>query len=354
MMTGAINETRLAETELLVFHEIARALTSSLDLESILTRMLRQIESSFRPETWALMLCDEPKQDLFCAISGGRFASTFSEVRVASGQGMAGWVTERGEALIISDASRRGTYEPDLDPYIDFDVRSVLCIPLRSRLRNLGVIQLFNLPPEMLSDYALSFLLVLCDFAAIAVDNANTFQRVQELTITDECTGLFNVRHFDECLRNEIERAERLLLPMSLIFVDLDQFKLVNDRYGHQVGSLLLGQIGARIRAHVRNIDIAFRYGGDEFVILLPGTPKEPALHVARRLLDAFRKAPYKIGDGCCIGVTASFGIASYPEDAVTGQEILRIADARMYQVKRTTRDGIAFTGPGRSLNRSA
>ena len=162
------------------------------------------------------------------------------------------------------------------------------------------------------------------------------------------------MRHFDQYLNNEIKRAERLVLPMSLIFLDLDQFKLVNDRFGHQVGSLLLGQIGARIRAHVRNIDIAFRYGGDEFVILLPGTPKEPALHVARRLLDAFREAPYKVGNGCCIGVTASVGVASYPEDAVTGQEILRIADARMYQVKGTTRDGIAFVGPGRSLNRSS
>ncbi len=109
----------------------------------------------------------------------------------------------------------------------------------------MGVIQLFNLPPEMLSDYAISFLLVLCDFAAIAVENANAFRRVQELTIIDECTGLFNVRHFEQCLKNEIKRAERLNLPMSLIFLDLDRFKLVNDRYGHQVGNRLLGMIGA-------------------------------------------------------------------------------------------------------------
>ena len=156
MMTGAINETRPGEAELLVFHEIARALTSPLDLESILTRMLRQIESFFRPETWALMLCDERKQDLFCAISGGRFASTFSELRVASGQGMAGWATKRGEALDYLRHFQAGPAPTGPQSYIDFEVRSVLCIPLRSRLQNLGVIQLFNLPQEMLSDDALS------------------------------------------------------------------------------------------------------------------------------------------------------------------------------------------------------
>src|SRR5271170_139441 len=306
MTTDAVNQSRPAEADLLVFHEIARALTSSLDLESILTDILRQIEGFFKPETWALMLCDDRGNDLSCAIAGGRFGSSLAELRVASDQGMAGWVMESGEALIISDTSNRALLEPSLDPYINFDVRSVVCIPLRSRLRSLGVIQLFNLPSEMLSDYAISFLLVLCDFAAIAVENANTFQRVQELTIVDECTGLFNQRHFEQSLSNEITRAERLHLPMSMIFLDLDQFKLVNDQYGHQIGSLLLGEIGARIRSHVRNIEMAFRYGGDEFVILLPGTPKHLAIQVANRLRYAFREAPYKLGNNHFLSVTAS------------------------------------------------
>jgi diguanylate cyclase (GGDEF)-like protein len=354
MMPSTINESRPTEADLLVFHEIARALTSSLDLESILTKILRQIEGFFKPETWALMLCDEQRRDLYCVIAGGRFGSTLSGIRAASGHGMAGWVMERGEALIISDTSTNAPLEPRLDAYIDFNVRSAVCIPLRSRLRNLGVVQLFNLPSEVLSDYAISFLLVLCDFAAIAVENANAFQRVQELTIIDECTGLFNRRHFDQSLSSEITRAERLHLPMSMIFLDLDQFKLVNDQYGHQVGSLLLGEIGARIRSHLRSIDVAFRYGGDEFVVLLPGTPKHLAIQVANRLRDDFRECPHEIGDGHFLSATASFGVASYPEDGNTGPEILRIADARMYDVKGTTRDGIAFAGPGRSLDMSA
>jgi len=350
MSTGTISEIGHAEADLLVFHEIARSLTSSLDLESVLTMILRQIEGSFQPETWALMLCEPGSRDLACAIAGGRFGSSLSGLRINSGQGMAGWVMERGEVLLFPDPSSTAVLEPGPDPYVDFDVRSAVFIPLRTRLRHVGVIQLFNLPSQPLSDYALSFLLVLSDFAAIAVENAHAFERMQELTIVDECTGLFNQRHFERSLSNEIKRAQRFHLPMSLIFLDLDRFKLVNDTYGHQIGSVLLGEIGARIRAHVRSIDVAFRYGGDEFVVLLPGTAKDLATQVADRLRLAFLEAPYKVGDDQFLNVSASFGVATYPEDGNTGQEILRIADARMYEAKGTAHGEIAFAGPGRSL----
>jgi diguanylate cyclase (GGDEF)-like protein len=350
MITGAINESGHAEADLLVFHEIARALTSSVDLESILTTILRQVQRFFRPETWALLLADEERQDLYCAIADGRYGSGFYDVRIPFGEGMAGRVAERGEALIVSGASSAGIAHHEVDSHLNFEIRSAVCIPVRSRLRTVGVIQLFNLPPEMLSDYAISFLLVLADFAAIAVENSNSFQRVQELTIVDECTGLFNVRHFDQSLKNEITRSERLNLPMSLVFLDLDHFKLVNDGYGHQVGSRLLRLVAKSIRSYIRSVDIAFRYGGDEFVILLPGTPKRRAIQVANRLHCALREAPHRVGDNLLLGVTASFGLASYPEDGKTGPEILRVADARMYEVKGSTRDGVAFAGEGLSM----
>jgi diguanylate cyclase (GGDEF)-like protein len=346
-MTGVRSESRQAEADLLVFHEIAHALTSSLDLDSILATIMRQIHRFFGPESSALLLTDEQQKELRYVIADGCFGTDLSARKIGYGEGLAGWVAEKGEPLMLSGHSGADLPGATLDSWLGFEVHSAVSIPLRSRLRTLGVIQLFNLPTEPLSDYALSFLRVLGDFAAIAIENSRAFERVQELTIIDECTGLYNLRHFDRTLNQEIMRSERLGLPMSLIFIDLDHFKLVNDHHGHQIGSRLLAEVGNAIRTHVRSIDLAFRYGGDEFLVLLPGTGKHRAVQVANRLLSALRKGPFFVTNNLQLSVTASLGVASYPEDGKTGQDILRTADARMYQVKGGSRDGIAFTGDG-------
>jgi diguanylate cyclase (GGDEF)-like protein len=349
-MTGKSSERRQNMADLMVFHEIARALTSSLDLEAILAAIMGQMERFFRPETWALLLTDEVRKDLYYVIADGRFGSNLADIRVPYGEGMAGWVAEHGQTWVLPEV----TAETPTDSRLGFPVKSAVSIPLRSRLRTLGVIQLFNLPPENFSEYAISFLLVLCDFAAIAIENARAFERVQELTIIDECTGLYNLRHFDHVLRSEVSRSERLGTTFSLIFIDLDHFKLVNDQHGHQVGSLLLAAVSSTIKTQVRSIDLVFRYGGDEFIVLLPGAGKQKAVQVANRLLFTLRKTTHVLSPALHLAVRASFGIASYPDDGTVGYELVRVADARMYEVKGSTRDGVAFTGGERSLEQPA
>jgi diguanylate cyclase (GGDEF)-like protein len=187
----------------------------------------------------------------------------------------------------------------------------------------------------------------LADYAAIAIDNARAVEKIQELTITDDCTGLYNARHLYNTIESEVYRSIRFGYEFSVVFLDLDHFKLVNDNHGHLVGSRLLGEIGNTIKTRLRLIDYAFRYGGDEFVALLPQTSKQSALVVARRMRDILRSTNFHLGDGLDINIRASMGVASFPDDAKNAHDLIRQADEMMYTVKNTTRDGIAVCGMG-------
>jgi diguanylate cyclase (GGDEF)-like protein len=224
----------------------------------------------------------------------------------------------------------------------------VLCVPIKGREQVLGVIELANcLGKQSFSEEHIPTLRSLADLAAIAMENARYVQRMHELTIMDDCTALYNARHLNFVLDAEIYRSARYGYEFSVIFFDLDHFKQVNDVHGHLVGSKLLWMIGDLIKSNLRLIDYAFRYGGDEFVIILPQTPKQNALTVLRRLKDLLDSKVFFREENLNIKVTASFGIAAFPADGRTHREILRLADEAMYVVKKTTRDSIALAGEG-------
>jgi diguanylate cyclase (GGDEF)-like protein len=211
----------------------------------------------------------------------------------------------------------------------------------------LGAIQLINVEMTQFEESEIFFLQSLCDYAAIAIDNARSVERIQELTITDDCTGLYNARHLYKTLEAEVYRSARFGYEFTVLFIDLDHFKAVNDTHGHLVGSKLLSEVGYTIKANLRLIDFAFRYGGDEFVVLLPQTGKDSALTVAKRLLDVFRQYNFLSADNLNLNVRASIGVASYPEDARSAHEIIRQADEMMYMVKNTSRDNIGVAQRG-------
>ena len=220
-------------------------------------------------------------------------------------------------------------------------------IDVLGELRTLGVIELVNYRSSTLNDETMAFLRVLCDYAAIAIQNVRAVERIQELTITDDCTGLYNSRHLFSVTETELERSRRFSLPFSLIFIDLDHFKRVNDLYGHLTGSRLLAEIARTIKNNVRGIDSAFRYGGDEFIVLLPQTGKDAALEVTQRLLHSLQETRYLLSEGLELRMLASFGIASYPEDGNSIQEIIGAADEMMYLVKNSSRGNIAVAQRG-------
>jgi len=333
--------------ELGIFHDVAKALTSSLNLDSILQTIMEKMAEYFRPDTWSLLMVDEEKQELYFAIAVGDAAEALKTVRLKLGEGIAGWVAQHGESLLVPDVYTDPRFAKRIDEMTKWQTRSIICIPLKSKHRVLGVIQLINVDMEGFGGNEMLLLQALADYAAIAIDNARAVEKIQELTITDDCTGLYNARHLYKTLEAEVYRSTRFGYEFSILFLDLDHFKSVNDTHGHLIGSRLLAEIGYAIKAHLRLIDYAFRYGGDEFVVLLPQTSKDSALVVARRLRDVFRKEYWLKADGLNLNVRASMGVATFPEDAKSAHEIIRQADEMMYAVKNTTRDNVSVARQG-------
>jgi diguanylate cyclase (GGDEF)-like protein len=333
--------------EVTIFHDVAKALTSSLDLDSILQTIMDKMAEYFRPDTWSLLMVDELHDELYFAIAVGDAAEALKNVRLKMGEGIAGWVAKHGEHVISADVERDPRFAKRIDETTQWETRSVICVPLRSRLRVLGVIQLVNVDLAKFNEQEIFFLQALCDYAAIAIENARWVEKIQELTITDDCTGLYNARHLYKTLDTEVYRSARFGYEFSVLFIDLDHFKQVNDTHGHLIGSKLLAEIGYLVKAQLRLIDFAFRYGGDEFVVLLPQTGKDQALVVAKRLRDGLRESSFCREEGLNLNVRASIGLATYPHDARDTHDIIRQADEMMYLVKNTTRDNIGIAQRG-------
>lgn len=333
--------------ELGILHDVAKAITSSLNLESILQTIMDKVAAYFRPENWSLLMVDEDKQEMFFAIAVGDASEALKNVRLKVGEGIAGWVAKHGDNLIVPDVTRDERFARRIDEFTQWKTRSIICIPLRSHHRVLGVIQLLNVDMDGFGNEELLLLNALADYAAIAIDNARAVEKIQELTITDDCTGLYNARHLYKTLESEVYRSARFGYEFSVLFLDLDHFKNVNDTYGHLVGSKLLAEIGYAIKSRLRLIDYAFRYGGDEFVVLLPQTSKQAATVVACRMRDLLRTSTFLESEGLNLNIRASLGVASYPEDARTAHELIRQADEMMYAVKNSTRDNIAVAQQG-------
>lgn len=328
-------EERIPLADLLVFHQLARSLTSSFDLDAILRTILEHMERIVQAELWTLLMRDEGSEELYYAIAAGGEHETLRDLRVKVGEGVAGWVVEHGETLIVP--------ETEDDPRLleggghPRSLRSVIAMPLRGRKGTHGAIEIFNPRAEQMTDYTIAFLHILADHAAIAIENARDVARIQQLTITDDTTGLYNVRHLYDVLGRELEQCKRRR-PVSLAFLDLDRFKLVNDKHGHLVGSELLAHAGRRLQELSRGQDTCYRYGGDEFVILMPETDAEEAMRQTTRLHQALMETRFRMKNGLELRVSASVGLATAPGDGRSVHTVIGAADARMYAVKGSGR----------------
>lgn len=326
------------------FNEIGKALTSSLNLSEVLEIVMKKISELLEPKNWSLLLTDQKTGEMVFEIAVGKGSEKLRGLRLKPGEGIAGWVAREKTPLLVPDVASDERFSDKADSISNFKTRSIVCVPLVVRDRCLGVIELINKVEEegSFGDEDLLVLTTLADYTAIAIENAINFKRVQELTITDDLTGLYNSRFLQARIEYEVERSRRFDNPLSLIFLDLDYFKDVNDRYGHLSGSRLLKEVAEILTGQIRSVDMACRYGGDEFIILMPHTSKTSAMVVAEKLRRSLREHSFHIDNGVELKVTGSFGVATYPSDAKDKDDLIRLADKAMYEVKDRNRDAVA------------
>jgi diguanylate cyclase (GGDEF)-like protein len=263
-------------------------------------------------------------------------------LRLKPGEGIAGAVARTGKPICIADVNKDPRFSVRADLATGFDTHSIIALPLLVRNEVIGVFEVVNVEDEKyFREKYLPLLAILADYVAIAVDNVHNLQKLQARTFIDEVTGFYNPRYLvcklDHLLPKVLEKKEFF----SMVFLDLDDFKDVVDTHGHLLGSQVLGEVARVIHSVLRPDDSLVRYGGDEFIILLPQTAQEEALELVRRLRRAINSSRFLPKEGVNLTLTASYGIATLPQDAQDREELLRIADRAMFRSKGRGKDGI-------------
>jgi diguanylate cyclase (GGDEF)-like protein len=217
--------------------------------------------------------------------------------------------------------------------------------PMECRGRTVGaVVGLDSAPASREPRFApatLASLLAALEPGAIALDNALRVQRAEALSVTDDLTQLYNSRHLSQVLRHETKRASRSGRPLSLLFIDLDGFKSVNDGHGHLAGSRALVEAASVIRISARETDVVARFGGDEFAIILPDTSSDGAMAVGDRVRERIAAHRFLEAEGLSIGLTVSVGVATLPDVSLSADGLIHAADEAMYWVKDRGKNGI-------------
>jgi diguanylate cyclase (GGDEF)-like protein len=326
---------------LAILTDIVKTANSILEPRKVIELIMAKVQQLIPSEAWSMLMVDEERRELTFELALGEKAKDVSSFRVRIGEGIAGWVAETGKPTIVNDVSRDPRFSGKFDSKTQFRTRSILCAPLISRGRTIGVVEIINRRGGRFTQADLEMLLTLVEPCAIAIENAVLFQKTEQLTITDDLTRLFNSRYLNVYIGREIKRCRRHGIPLSVIFLDLDGFKHINDQFGHLAGSRTLAEVGGILSQAVRESDILARYGGDEFVVVLPETPPSGAMVIAERIRRAIEMHCFLEAQGLQARISASFGIASYPDHALTPEGLIQKADQAMYRVKERNKNGI-------------
>src|SRR5438876_9702225 len=312
-------------------NSISKTAISSEDAEQMLAEIVGEIQKTFRFDHIGIGILDYVTKDIEIKAEAGATSQALGK-RIPLGVGILGRVARTGESALVQT-----TQEGQLQGVLP-DSRAVLCIPITYVDTLLGVLNVESQNEDAFTPQDVLIMSTLADLLATALHNAFVFQKLQQQSITDGLTGIKTRRFFWEALSSEWKRASRSGRPFSVVLMDLDKFKEVNDTLGHLEGDLVLARVGRLLEQKCRQSNVVARYGGDEFIILMPETGVEQAQILAERLRLWLATDPMLAEHH----ITGSFGVGSFPVHGLSAESIIRLADAGMYISKKAGGDRVS------------
>jgi diguanylate cyclase (GGDEF)-like protein len=329
--TSVFNDIALAHREIYALYEIAQTMGTSLGVEDTMALIASKLTNLVPFSACSLFLYSDSNDTLTCRFATGTDSELLQQLSLRSGQGLTGWVARNRRPLVNA---RPSADIEAMNSDAPTDLQSALVCPLILGERFIGTLAVYHTEPSFYRDDHRRLLDRVCEQAAAVINNSIVFAQTQEDSLTDPLTGLPNTRFMFMHLQRELARADRLKSEVSLLVMDLNDFKEINDNHGHHIGDKALRAVASMLRAAIRPYDIAVRYAGDEFIVVLSGCGREEAEAKRAELQQAIDDLVFEPRPGARLPLAISAGAAVFPHDGDSYESLLAKADSRMYRDK--------------------
>ncbi|MBI5267538.1 MAG: sensor domain-containing diguanylate cyclase [candidate division Zixibacteria bacterium] len=322
-------ELEKSQAQLAVIYENTRTMAALLEPDAVVREVMQIMNVMLGYQHCAMIFSDKSGEFYWRARTSGGHTNFHLKAIPHDRTELVRKVFNLQEPIRLKDVAERPDYAP-LQP----TSRSLALVPMIAHRHTVGLLVAESDEAALFKDRDIQQLTIVARSAALAQENAELHKRTAELTIIDELTDTFNYRYFVQKFQEEKKRALRYKAPLSIIMVDIDWFKKLNDSYGHEVGNVVLRELSRVIKGCVRDVDIFCRYGGEEFVVILPQTPQSEAAVIGERIRSQIENTVVDTGKTGKVKVTVSVGISSYPENGKSHEDLVSVADQALYRAK--------------------